>query len=86
MTHESAIDYESKSSKRNGPKEIFGVVVRTAGLIVAIYGLDMLFYATIMLVSGSFFVMDAIIGVASLALGIALIKGNWLANFAYGRN
>jgi hypothetical protein len=68
-------------------RKIFGLVVRLIGLYLAGYwGLLEIYsglgcFASPSKAAGPYL----IVGLACLITGIVLIKGNWLASFAYGR-
>jgi hypothetical protein len=70
--------------------QVFGVIVRTVGLLLAVYGLSFLLLAVIAKIGfayeGSlppetYFVY----AVFWLGVGAALMKCGWLVRFAYGR-
>jgi len=77
---------ESKFRERMTARGIFGIVVRTVGLLIAVYGLFMLVFGVAGLANGARQNgMFLILGFLSLVLGAILMRGSWVANFAYGR-
>ena len=85
---ESAIPYATPVRPALGPRELFGVVVRTAGLILSLWGVYTFFYATaavILRFNPSYANPTTVLfGVGYLLAGLALLKGEWVLNFAYG--
>jgi hypothetical protein len=91
MSHD-VLPYETPPHFREPlGRAIFGVIVRTSGLLVALYGFYSLVYAlgyalevvTSTRYSGGF--AFALFGAVFFAVGVALIKGEWLVRFAYDR-
>lgn len=71
-------------------RQIFGLIVRTLGLLLAVYGLSMLLIAITakigMTYDGSL-TPDAyfVHAVFWVGIGVALLRCEWLLRFAYGR-
>jgi hypothetical protein len=90
MSSENTIEYASVSPKSLHAKDIFGIIVRTIGLLVVLYGLYTVWYgvaAMVGLLNGIHSVAIYIIfGVFYVAFGLFLMRGNWVTNFAYGRD
>ena len=90
MSHD-VLPYETPTDFREPfGRAIFGVVVRSIGLIVAVYGFYCLVYACLYAFEAVRGVGPggygfAIIGATFLAAGVTLIKGEWLVRFAYDR-
>jgi hypothetical protein len=70
-------------------RDLFGVIVRTFGLVMVLWGLYMLTYlVNVQAVNaptrgqpvGSFLIIAAFL----LVVGLALLRGEWLIRFAYG--
>lgn len=82
---EPILPYATPSS-RSFSREIFGIVVRTTGLIFALYGVrDLLPALAAIISSGSFRdVPYAAYGCVEVAIGILVLKGEWVVQFAYG--
>lgn len=84
-----AIPYATPARASLGPRELFGVVVRTVGLILCLWGVYSFFYATAAVLlrfnPGYANPTTVLFGVAYLLAGLALLKGDWIVNFAYGR-
>lgn len=82
------LPYEPPKPRHLG-RQIFGVIVRTVGLVVGIYGIYSVIFAAVSFeVSLSVPYANrtyALFGIIYLALGIALIRGEWVVTFAYGR-
>jgi hypothetical protein len=74
----------------NPSRQIFGVIVRTVGLLVGLYGLYMLLIGVTAVVGlayeGSLTPgMYVVYGVFWVGAGAALLRCDWLLWFAYGR-
>ena len=70
--------------------QIFGVIVRTVGLLLALYGLYMLLIAATAIIGMSYEgsltpETYAVHGVFWVGVGAALPRCKWLLWFAYGR-
>jgi hypothetical protein len=68
------------------PAEIFGIIVRTVGLVVVLFGLSQLYTAVLNLFLGPLEIVVARFpfGVAALLIGLWLLRGaKALIKFAY---
>lgn len=85
---EPVLPYESETPTPTG-RHVFGVIVRTLGLLVALYAIYSLIYAgaeeAMALVSTYSARTYFVLGLIYLTIGIVLIRGEWLVRFAYGR-
>jgi hypothetical protein len=71
-------------------RQVFGVIVRTVGLLLAVYGLYFLLVAVSAKVGLAYdgsLTPDVyfVYGVFWVGVGAALLKCGWLLRFAYGR-
>ena len=89
MAEENLFRYESVKSKSMAARDAFGVVVRTIGLLIVIFGVYTVLYLVADLaglISGSHSRLSLLVFSAMyLAAGMALIRGEWVVNVAYGR-
>ena len=73
-------------------RQVFGVIVRTIGVLLVLYGLHAFLtpaYAWLGMVFDSGQLMPqnyAVEGAAATALGALLVRGGWLVRLAYGRH
>jgi hypothetical protein len=76
--------------QQSAARQVFGVIVRSTGLVLALYGLYLLLAAVtsklgmatdLTLPEENYFVY----GVFWMLVGASLIKGGWLVRLAYGR-
>ncbi|HXE54279.1 MAG TPA: hypothetical protein VN541_14745 [Tepidisphaeraceae bacterium] len=83
----SILPYEPSKQPPIG-RQVFGVIVRVIGLLVALWGVLALAWAAgetrFALVGHYTPATYLIFGLVYLALGILLIRGEWLVRFAYG--
>lgn len=89
MTNENAISYAVKEHAPVSARDIFGVVVRTIGLLIAIYGMYDWCWAIALLlrlVVGHFpFETHTIFGAMYFGFGVVMLRGSWIVSLAYGK-
>jgi hypothetical protein len=91
LSDEKYIPYAQRASTSITARDLFGVIVRVIGLALTLWGLYTLFYTLGMVVlgypRGGFGVFNVLIfGIGMAAVGVCLLKGEWLVRFAYGRD
>jgi hypothetical protein len=69
-------------------RQIFGVIVRTFGLILVLWGIYCVSYIAVssgfQLPASDYSTMTlAVYGVLYLGAGVAMLKGEWIVRFAY---
>jgi hypothetical protein len=83
------IPYATPERRGLTGRDLFGVVVRTAGLLMVVWGIYTIVYLFNIISlrartdgqpPGTFLIVGALWGV----LGLALLRGEWLVRFAYG--
>ena len=83
------LPYEPSSNAPSLGRQSFGVVVRTLGLLIALYGIYCQGFSavetTMTLAARYNPKAHAASGLAFLAFGILLLRGEWIVRFAYGR-
>lgn len=84
------IPYATETRPALTARELFGVVVRTLGLLLMVWGLYCFAYVVIMQATSRPSDANAPIAHALFAIfycsaGIILLKGGWIVHFAYGR-
>jgi len=71
-------------------RQVFGVIVRAAGLLVALWGMYCLLYGVTEVGLGLTRryspQTNVVYGIVLVAFGALLIRGEWLVRFAYGRD
>ena len=86
--NEPVLPYEPPKHPSAG-RQAFGVIVRTVGLLIPLYGIYTAFYGFSELaasLTGHYTPhVYFIFGALYLVVGAALIRGEWLVRFAYGR-
>jgi hypothetical protein len=83
---EQVLAYQSPVPRRETTREIFGLIVRTTGLLASLYGLSNVAYAVAEATSFRIPVVYGVSGVIFVGAGIAMVRGEWIVRFAYGRN
>ena len=87
---EPTIPYATPVRGGTPARDVFGVIVRTVGLLLTLWGVYAAAYAVIVEVFNAYppdgqpkesFVVFAAVWIM---LGVALVKGEWLVRFAYG--
>ncbi len=90
--NEPTISYASPAAEpscQSYGREIFGVIVRTLGLLLALWGVYSCAYALVELSDVMPRARPAnvlfLFGAIYLAIGVALLRGGWIVRFAYGQ-
>jgi hypothetical protein len=82
------LPYARRASPLLRGREMFGVVVRTIGLVITIWALYTMFYITaglaVALPTSSSPAVHSLFAFCYATLGVALLRGEWVVRFAYG--
>lgn len=78
---------ESPTSPSEKAREVFGVIVRTAGIIALLYGLSLLAegFLEMGFPAELWRVLRLLPGIFLIITAIAMIRGERIVRFAYGR-
>jgi hypothetical protein len=90
VTTENTIEYASRAPKPLTSKDIFGVVVRSIGFLIALWGV----YTVLYFICDTWGLLNhpqapgayLIFGSLYIALGAWLMRTRLIADFAYGRD
>jgi hypothetical protein len=91
VTRQNVLEYSPKAPSPLTAKDIFGVVVKTIGFCISVYGCYTILYGVAGAAWGLFPTVHGIgtyviFGAIYLGFGIGLMRTQWVADFAYGRD
>jgi hypothetical protein len=87
--NESTIPYATPEKGAIAGRDVFGVIVRTVGLLLTLWGVYVAVYLGVVQAFNAPTADQpkeslAAFAVLWIVLGIALVRGEWLVRFAYG--
>ena len=87
---DTTIPYATQQPQGLTAREIFGLIVRTAGLGLTLWGgyslLGLMNLIALDTTVPVFVALTAVSAACYIAVGLALLKGEWVVRFAYGRH